>query len=407
MNPYLITGILFLFVAILAALDASLTNTQVLPWFNGLRWLRVHLVTLGVVTEFLFGFMPLLAARRAGLPSPAVRLDIWLTLTAGIVVLVAGIPLVNQPLILTGGALVFVAAMLLLHHLWQLRPTDPSSAVQQEPAHIGRRFYIAGISFLLLGIIIGTGLWLGWNDLLRMAVPVEVHIHANSWGFLSLVFAGVLLDQYRRFAGRELAWPASIKWIYWLMTLGALGLVLGPWLAQTTLTVSGMVMHLIATILLLLNLWWPLRRDRGSWTPGMVHIFAAYLWIIAPLLFAPFILLGVENFPGAAVEGNAPQALIYGWALQVSFALVPYLYARYFIGAEHARLGGTPFSVLAVNVGSLLLFAGIFLEPQRAALHAAAYFTWAASMVPVLVALWRISQQILRDEAPEPASARS
>lgn len=137
MNPYLLTSLLFFFVAILGALDASLTNLEILP---------------------------------------AAQLDIWLMLTAGIVLLVAGIPPVNQALIFTGGSLVF----------------------------------LAGLAYLLLGIIIGTGLWLGWNDVLQMKAPIEVHIHANRWGFLSLVIAGLILDQYRGFAGRELAWPTSL-----------------------------------------------------------------------------------------------------------------------------------------------------------------------------------------------------
>lgn len=404
MNPYLATSLMFLLVAILAAIDASLTHMELLPWFNGLRWLRVHFVTLGVVTEALFGFMPLLAARRAGLPRPAPRLDIWLAVTAGIVVLAAGIPLVNPALIFAGGTLVFVATTLLVRQLRELRPAPLSPAPERDGGPRGHYFYVAGLGFFLLGIVIGTGLWLGWNDVLRMARPIEVHIHANGWGFLSLVFAGLLIDQYPHFAGRELAWPGSIRRIFWLMTLGALGLVFGPWLGLMALMALGMIMHLVATIWLLLNVGLPLGRDRASWTPGMVHIFAAYVWIVVPLLFAPFILFGVEGFPAADVEANAPQALIYGWALQFAYALVPYLYARYFAGAQSAALGGTRFSVVAVNVGSLLLFLGIFLEPQRAALHAAAYLAWAGSMIPILADLWRTSQRILasREAGPDP-----
>lgn len=404
MNPFLLTGLLFLFVGFLVALDASLTHLELLPWFNGLRWLRVHVVTLGVVTESLFGVLPLLVAMRAGRRTPTPRLDIWLLLSSGIVLLIAGIPLVDRALILAGGTLVFVASALLLHHLWGLRRGAPRAGLDGESDGgsdgVGRRFYLTGAAFLLLGALVGTGLWLGWNEVLRMAAPIEVHIHSNSWGFLSLVFAGVLLDQYRGFAGRELAWPGTIAWIYWLMTLGAIGLVLGPWLALTALTASGMILHLSATLLLLLNLFWPVRDERASWTPGMVHVFAAYLWIVVPLLFAPFILRGVESFPTAAVEGNAPQALVYGWALQLTFALTPYLFARYVVGLQGARLFGTWFSVLMVNTGSLLLLVGIFAEPQRSSLHALAYLAWTLSMIPILAELLRISRRAL--EAPEP-----
>ena len=179
------------------------------------------------------------------------------------------------------------------------------------------------------------------------------------------------------------------------MTIGAIGLVLGPWLGLAALTAPGMLLHLCATIWLLLNLGLPLRHQSGAWTAGMVHIFAAYLWIIAPLLFAPFILTGAEDFPVQAVENNAPQALIYGWALQLCFALVPYLYQHYSSSSKTAKLGGTRLSVAAVNIGCFLLFAGIFLEAQRPVLHGLAYLAWAISMFPILSTLWGITKNSL------------
>ena len=65
MNPYIVTSILFLFLAGLAALDSTLTSFQILPWFNGLRWMRVHLITLGALSEMIFGVLPALAAKSA------------------------------------------------------------------------------------------------------------------------------------------------------------------------------------------------------------------------------------------------------------------------------------------------------------------------------------------------------
>lgn len=397
-TPYLLTSLVFLAVALLAALDAALTHAALLPWFNGLRWLRVHLITLGLVTETLFGLLPLLAAARAGLPAPPPRLDIWLLLTSGILVLLAGIPLVNPALILGGGSLVFAATLLLLRQLAALRRAEPAAALPAAaPPALprGRPFYLAGLAFFLVGILVGTGLWLGWSEVLRIAAPIEVHIHANSWGFLALAFAGLLVDQYPHFAGRPLAWPGSVPWIRRLMILAALGLVLGPWLARMALTAPGMLLFLGATIALLANLAWPLRGDPLLRTPGLVHLFAAYAWIIAPLLFAPFILLGMAGFPTAAVEGNAPQALIYGWALQLGVALFPFLYARALLGPEAARLGGSWLSVAALNLGSFLLFAGIFDEPRRAVLHMSAYLLWTVALVPFLAQLYRISRSAL------------
>ena len=100
-----------------------------------------------------------------------------------------------------------------------------------------------------MGIIVGTGLWLGWSGPLRIQVPLEVHIHANNWGFLSLVFAGLIIDMVPLLRGQPLATPRALKIIFWSMTLGALGLVMGPWLGGALwVTVPGLVLHIAATV---------------------------------------------------------------------------------------------------------------------------------------------------------------
>ncbi len=103
--------------------------------------------------------------------------------------------------------------------------------------------------YLLVGIIIGTGLWLNWSPALHIQVPLEAHIHANSWGFMSLVFAGLLVDFVPLITGRRSASDKAISLIYWGMTLGAFGLVLGPGLAVVCRPPCvGLVLHLAATI---------------------------------------------------------------------------------------------------------------------------------------------------------------
>ena len=60
MNLYFLMTFLFIAVAGLTALDATLTSWTIIPWVNGLRWLRIHFITLGALTEMLFGLLPLL-----------------------------------------------------------------------------------------------------------------------------------------------------------------------------------------------------------------------------------------------------------------------------------------------------------------------------------------------------------
>ncbi|MCA9969644.1 MAG: hypothetical protein KC425_05490 [Anaerolineales bacterium] len=385
MSLYVTMALLFGALAALQAADAALVNFSLLPWFNGMRWLRVHFITLGALTEVLFGALPLLVARLQGKPRPAFRADIWLALNGGIIALLVGVPLVNPVPIYAGGGLVFTATLLLLHQLWGLR--GGATAVSA-----GRKFYLMGLAFFLVGILIGTGLWFGWSDWLRIAVPLEAHIHANNWGLMSLVFAGLIVDLYPRWAKRPLARPRSVGAIFWLMSAGALLLVLGPWFNSLLFTVPGLVLHLSATGLLLANMVQPLWGDRAAWTPGLAHLITGYTWIIAPLLVAPFIILGVENVPGPAIESNAPQALIYGWLLQVGFAILPYFFRRLLRPGRPAALGGSWLSLAAAHLGGLFLWLGIFLVDGRALLHGLAYALWTMALLPFVSELYGIAR---------------
>ncbi|MCA9885891.1 MAG: hypothetical protein KC708_23090, partial [Anaerolineae bacterium] len=270
-NPYFLVTFLYIALGVLGALDASLVNFELLPMFAGLRWMRIHFITLGALTEFAFGILPILVAARVGAARPKMRWDIWLMLNLGLLILLIGIPPINAVLITAGGTLIFIAAILLIVQLSGLRSSAGASQASE-----GRKFYIMGLAYLLLGIIVGTGLWQGWSTWLQIKVPLEVHIHANNWGFMSLLFAGLLIDLYPSFTGKSLAWPKSPTRIFWMMTLGALGLILGPWFEASIFTVPGIVLHLSATIWLLLNVVKPLIGTGKLSTPGILHLVTAY-----------------------------------------------------------------------------------------------------------------------------------
>lgn len=387
LNPYFLMAFLYVLLAILAALNASLIHFDILPAFAGLRWVRVHFITLGALTEFAFGILPIIVALRSQLPRPKMRWDIWLTLNLGLLILLVGIPMINAVFISTGGTLIFIATTLLMIQLSKLWTSS------SKGSRVGRKFYVAGLAYLLLGILVGTGLWQGWSGWLQIKVPLEVHIHANNWGFMSLVFAGLLIDLYPGFAGRSLAWPRSITPIFWMMTVGALGLVLGPWFQSNLFSVPGLVLHLSATIWLLLNVIKPLQGDRKLWTPGFLHLITSYVWILAPVLIAPLIILEVPGFPGAGIELNAPQALIYGWVLQFGYAVIPHIFRRVLLPETPPKLGGSWISLLAVHLGGIFLWIGIFLQNDQATLHGIAYGLWFISMLPIAYELWHIVRQ--------------
>ena len=56
--PYLLMTLIFTFVALLAAADASLVSLNLIGMFPALRWVRVHFITLGIISQVIFGLLP-------------------------------------------------------------------------------------------------------------------------------------------------------------------------------------------------------------------------------------------------------------------------------------------------------------------------------------------------------------
>lgn len=296
--------------------------------------------------------------------------------------LIIGIPLVNATLIFAGGTLVFLATILLLRHLRILNPALGAPTP-------GRLFYLAGLAFLSLGIIFGTGLWLGWNEFLSAASPKEIHLHANLWGFTSLTFAGLLVDLYPGFAKRALALPRSLNVILGLFIAGGVALIVAPWIGDNTLMIIGLLLHHAATGLLVYNIVKPLIGEREAWSAGQIHLVAAYAWILAGLAVVPFTVFGSLQIPMARVEAQAPLILVFGWVLQFAFALAPYIFARVLAPDQPAHLGGNRVSLFALNAGTLCIVVAIVSETYQATLDAMAFGLFAIAILPIARELWK------------------
>lgn len=385
---------LFGCAAILVAVGASMASLDVLPWFHGLRWLRVHLITIGVLSEVAFGALPALVAAGAGRPRPGTRWDIWALLNVGLLCLMVGMPIINPPAIVTGGLLVLTATGLLAVQLHRLRAESPPIG---QPS--GRPFYLAGLAYLLVGALLGTGFWIGWSQALSVPSPKETHVHATLWGFLALIFAGLLVDLYAPLAGRPLARPRSMVKIFILMAVGAFGLVLGPWAEVHLLTAAGLLVHALGTAWLLVNALGPLRRARAPWTAALAQLFSAYVWFYVPVLLGPVVVLTSAGyapslrFASTELEGNGAPILVYGWALQFAFVVGPYLYSRAFFPDEPARAGGSWASMVASHLGVVCYALGMFWASARPLLHGAAYVLWILAAVPTALLLLAITRE--------------
>jgi cbb3-type cytochrome oxidase subunit 1 len=227
---------------------------------------------------------------------------------------------------------------------------------------------------------------------LGVKVPVEAHIHANNWGFMAMVFSGLLIDLSPALWARPLATDKTLRTIFWLMTLGAAGLVFGPWFGSNAVLVPGLILHLAGMLWLLRLVIGPLWGQWRAWEPGIIHLTSAYIWILAPLAFAPFVILKASWIPGSRIEANAPQALIYGWVLQFGFALLPYLFRQIFTPDKPIKLGGSWVSVVAIHLGAVFLWLSIFISPVQNLLHGIAYLSWGVAMLPFAREILQISR---------------
>jgi hypothetical protein len=384
--PYLLTALLYTLVALFIAADSALINFTLLSAFPALRWVRVHFITLGLLSQIVFGLLPVLIASLSKKKRPAMRWDIWALLNLGFIVLIAGFSGVNQPMIFAGGTLVFIATMFFFMQLLNMRNGS-------APASL--KFYITGLFYLLVGIVVGTGIFLNWSEALYVKVPLEVHIHANSWGFMSLVFAGLLVDFVPMVTGRPLNTAKNISLIYWGMTLGAFGLILGPWLGGSLPPlVSGLLLHMSSTIWLVVSTYKAFKLGGKLNSAGAWLLISSYIWITAPILTAPLVIFKIiESGP---TEAFAPQALIYGWVLQFGIALIPYIARKFFLAEKNPTLGGNWFTLVMVSTGCLLVWLGIYIVPVRPALHGTAYSLYTLALVYPLKELFEIVRDGLK-----------
>ena len=175
------------------------------------------------------------------------------------------------------------------------------------------------------------------------------------------------------------------------MTLGAFGLVLGPWLGGSLPpTVSGLILHISATVWLVILMVRAFKQSGRLNSAGAWHLVSSYIWILLPVMVAPLILLGIIE--GGPVEMTAPQALIYGWVLQFGISLIPYIARRFFLKEENPQLGGCWGSVAGATLGSILVWASIFIVPARGVLYGIGFALYALALIHPLKELVEIAR---------------
>lgn len=391
-TPYFLMTGLYLLLTALVTLDSALASAGLAPAFAGLKWMRVHFITLGVLTQLVFGLLPVLTAKGLNLPKPRMTWLTWLLYNSGLVILLIGLPIVNSQMIIAGGTLIFIAVLILMKDLVGLRRDAISRSGRGVCAsYATTRFYLGGLAYLLVGVLVGTGMWIGWAEPLRIAIPKEVHVHSNLWGYTAMIFAGFIFDLFPALARQKLLGrgPRLEMAVFASMALGALGLVTGPWLNIGWPAVTGLTLHTLGTLVLLAALVRLVLRERSLRSPGGAHLVSAYLWLLVPVVVAPFIVAKAsEYFPVDEVAGSGGPILIYGWILTFGLAVIPYFFAQVFQPNRAARLGGSWAGLVAAHAGSLLFWLGLFFPTAQAWLRAGAFLLWLMALLPMLIDIY-------------------
>jgi hypothetical protein len=381
-NPFSLMAGMYLLLDSIALSALVLVMLGVIPSVPGLDWVRIHLLTIGVVVQSVLGALPALVATklRGKRPSAAVTWTLWLLVNISFGLLLYSMPLGFSALAAGAAVGIFAAIVLLLASMYRQKAIPPVGA------HASLRFYVAGPFFFLIGILMAISMLLNWPAPGQFFGLLEAHVHANVWGFLALVVAGFLLARIPTYVGRPLRWPTLVPATSWLLITGAVGLVAGPWLGFLPLTLLGIVVYMVGTVLLLSNLAGTILASR-IWTPNLAHLVVAYLWMVVPAIVAPLVLALTGHLPTGRIEAAAVSGLVAGWILQIVIGAFP-LWLRE--GQPHTvGRDGWWFSVVALNVGVLIVWISAFTPDLVTArmLTALAYTFVVLGLLPPLVTI--------------------
>lgn len=402
MSPFYVISLLSMTAAFLSIILQGAEFASLLPSVAALNWLRVHFITIGTVTMFLFGSAPgLLTARTKGKKqSAAMTWAQFALMNIGYFMLLVGMPGNATWLASTGAWVIFAAVSLLFYSLYQIGLSAPGG----DRAAV--RFYVTAPFWLLIGITMAVSMLLNWPAPGGRTGILEAHVHANVWGFLAFTVAGTLLDMLPKIVKRPLAYPHLVSYTYAALLIGITGLVSGPWLASHLITLVGLVVYVVGTVLLLAN-YIKTVLGAGLVPASVGHLVLGYAWMVTPVFFAPFIVLAPEMVPSARVEAAAVQGLILGWVLQMAMGGIPTILRGVYPNLMRnpdpgeGRFGrGWP-CVILVNLGVITLWVANLVTPGPYSMPGmgVGFGLIALGVLPFLIRLWMTFSQRYEVEA--------
>ncbi|WP_433629531.1 hypothetical protein [Halomicrococcus sp. NG-SE-24] len=400
-NPFFVMAGLYLTVGVLAVVGKLAIGIDFIEPLVRLRWVMIHLVTIGGMTQALFGALPHLVGSVGGSTSSLssrLRWLQWISLNAGYPLILYGMTTGSNLIAVTGATIVLFALALLLVTVYRVSAGLHGSMLS--------RYYRVAPWFLVVGIFAAFGMLLNIHGPGGYFGSIEAHVHANVWGFLALVVAATLLHLIPALAGTDLRYPRLKRVTFWGVTIGAIGLVSGPWLAMHVLTFTGLAIYVVGTIALLANIVGTKRAGGCTKDARVGHILGAYVWLVFPVPWAPLVLLFPNVVPGRAIETAAINGLVFGWMLQLAMAFLPTVVDAFqgseglvnLKGAvEASHYAPSWAGVVSINLGMLALWATAFPVFSNVAelLSVAGFALIALPWAAFVVRLW---QMIIGDE---------
>lgn len=399
-NPFYLMAGVYLTLDVVALAAMALVTAGVMAPIPDLVWMRIHLLTIGVVVQAILGSAPTIVAARLGVRPLGRTMNavLWLLVNVSFAVLLYAMPQGLSRLAAVAAGGIFLAIALMLASLHRAGACPPVGA------RAGLSFFVAGPMFFLIGIYMAASMLLGWPAPGHFFGQLEAHVHANVWGFLALIVADFLLEHIPAAIGQPLRWPRLVPATALLLIVGALGLVSGPWLGVLPLTMLGIVLYVTGTALLVANLAATVAAGR-HWTPNVGHLLVAYLWMLVPAVIAPIILGITGKLPTGAVEAAAVSGLVAGWVLQIVLGALPLRLRS--LRPDAARWDGWWGSVALLNLGVLVIWVSAFVSSTDGAtwLTVAGYGAVTLASLPPLVAILRMLLTGPRHKAPDSAPA--
>jgi nitrite reductase (NO-forming) len=387
---YFIPALVFL----VAGGFAALLNAVADPVWA--RWLSLHLLLLGGVSQLVLGAAQFFAAAFLATDPPRRRmvqaqLVVW---NAGVLLVAVGRPTGSTAAISAGGLLILVGLSLFVAGLLDMK----KRSLQSNRWAV--LWYGTAALSLSLGALVGVRLADGPTG--DYAGLFTAHLMLNLFGWMGTAIVGTLHTFFPSLTGTRLAFPKLESRTFLAWVAGVALVAIGPALDSTLAAAIGWLSLALAAAFLMVNLITSLRRRTAPSGLPVLLIATAQPFLLAALLigFCTTLSDGVSGPLVAEAGSMMPTLILAGWVgFTVAGSLLHLLamLARVRSGFAFAMPSPKPVRDRLVTVAAVLgvsALAASALIPSDA-LAAAGRILVLSAAVPVVMVLARSAATVV------------